>query len=449
MTKSMREPIRVLHVITRMVKGGAQENTLANVTGLLGGGWESSLATGPALGPEGSLEPECLAGGVRMLRVPELVRELSPAKDFLALRRLTNLCRKERPHIVHTHTSKAGILGRIAARRAGVPVVVHTPHGHVFHSYEGALKTRLFVEVERRCSGMADRLIALTENERREHLELGIGTAQDWAVVHSGIDFEPFDASRGERGAVRRELGIPDDAVVLGTVGRLVPIKGQRYLIDAFARLGATRPDLHLMIVGDGELRAELVTQSLGCGLRVVSHAADASGSPSGQPVRAGTPVVHFLGLRRDVPRLMAALDLFVLPSLNEGMGRVLVEAMAMELPCVASRVSGIPDVVAEGHTGWLVPPKDSDALAGALATALENPETTRAMGAQARAHVLPDFSVGRMLEQLESLYCELLASKGIAPPVNHPTIEEAARWPTQREGQTVPAARGNGGPGR
>jgi glycosyltransferase involved in cell wall biosynthesis len=445
----MREPIRVLHVITRMVKGGAQENTLANVTGLSGGGWESSLATGPALGPEGSLEPECLAEGVRMLRIPELVRELSPAKDLLALRRLTTLCRKERPHIVHTHTSKAGILGRIAARRAGVPVVVHTPHGHVFHSYEGALKTRLFVEAERRCGGMADRLVALTENERREHLELGIGKAQDWRVIHSGIDFRPFETSRGERESVRRELGIPAGAVVLGTVGRLVPIKGQRYLIEALRRLGADHPDLHLVIVGDGELRSELVSQALECGLQVVSHLKDAPGSPSGAAVRPGCPVVHFLGLRRDVPRLMACLDLFVLPSLNEGMGRVLVEAMAVELPCVASRVSGIPDVVAEGRTGWLVPPKDSGALAAALAAALRDPARTRAMGVRAREHVLPDFSVGRMLEQLEAVYRELLESKGIAAPVNHPKIDEAERWPSRREGQTESAARGSGGPRR
>src|SRR5262245_2937879 len=127
------DKLHILHVITRMVKGGAQENTLATVVGVHGPGWESSLATGPAFGPEGSLEPECLAAGMRLLRVPELVREVSPRQDGKALRQLVRLMRAERPHLVHTHTSKAGILGRIAARRAGVPVVVHTPHGHVFH----------------------------------------------------------------------------------------------------------------------------------------------------------------------------------------------------------------------------------------------------------------------------------------------------------------------------
>src|SRR3954453_17975951 len=189
-------PLRILHVITRMVKGGAQENTLATVIGVHGRGWESSLVTGPGLGPEGSLEPECLAAGVRLLRVPELVRELSPSQDGQALRQLTRLMRKEQPHLVHTHTSKAGILGRIAARRAGVPIVVHTPHGHVFHSYEGRLKTQLFVRLERACAPFAHRLIALTDTERREHLELGIGRPEQWVTVHSGVDFETFEASR-------------------------------------------------------------------------------------------------------------------------------------------------------------------------------------------------------------------------------------------------------------
>jgi glycosyltransferase involved in cell wall biosynthesis len=217
--------LRVMHVITRMVRGGAQENTLATAAGIHGRGWESSLVIGPAFGPEGSLEPECLAAGMRLLRVSELVREVSPLQDGKALRQLVRLMRRERPHLVHTHTSKAGILGRLAARRAGVPVVVHTPHGHVFHSYEGRLKTQLFVRFERACAPLADRLIALTETERREHLERRVGRPAQWSTVHSGVDFAPFQDCRGMRAAVRAELGMPADAVVLGTVGRLVPIK--------------------------------------------------------------------------------------------------------------------------------------------------------------------------------------------------------------------------------
>lgn len=427
----MPETIRILHVITRMVKGGAQENTLANVLGLDGPGWESSLATGPAEGPEGSLEPECLATGVRMLRVPELVRELAPATDLRALQRLINVFKKERPHIVHTHTSKAGIIGRIAARRAGVPIVVHTPHGHVFHSYESRLKSLLFVTAERRCAAMADRLVALTDTERREHLDLGVGAAHKWRVVHSGVDFAPFEAARGEGPAVRRELGIAPTACVIGTVGRLVPIKGQSYLIDAFAQIAAGRNDLHLLLVGDGELRSPLVAQAKALGLAVVEHDQD-----GGSPSAASGGSVHFTGLRRDVPRLMAALDLFTLPSLNEGMGRVLVEAMAMELPCIASRVSGIPDVVVDGETGWLVSPRDPAALAGALRAALQEPDEARARGVRGRRRVAPAFSVERMVEKLETLYRELLAEKAIVPLPFRPNIEEAESQMSPRNGQ-------------
>jgi glycosyltransferase involved in cell wall biosynthesis len=404
--------IRVLHVITRMVKGGAQENTLATTVGFSGPGWSSSLVTGPALGPEGSLEPECLAAGVRMLRVPELVRELSPRRDLIALQRLTELMRREHPHIVHTHTSKAGILGRIAARRARVPVVVHTPHGHVFHSYEGRAKTRLFVWLERACAGMADRLVALTKTELREHVELGVGRRAQWVMVPSGVDFSPFEGCRGLRSRVRAELRLPPEAPVLGTVGRLVPIKGQRYLIEAFARLAAARPHLHLLLVGDGPLRDDLIALARSLELPVLLHPGDSAG-----PAAPGTGTVHMLGLRRDVPRLLAAMDVFALPSLNEGMGRVLVEAMAMELPCVASRVSGIPDVVADGVTGFLVPPRDPAALAASLFHLLEHPGQAREMGRRGQLRVVPEFSVERMIEKLETMYRELLMEKGITAP--------------------------------
>jgi glycosyltransferase involved in cell wall biosynthesis len=415
-------PIRILHVITRMVRGGAQENTLATTVALHGGGWVSQLVTGPALGPEGSLEPECLAAGVRLRRVPELVRELSPGHDLRALARLTALLRGERPHIVHTHTSKAGLLGRLAARWAGVPVVLHTPHGHVFHSYGGRLKTALFVGLERVGAPLADRLVALTDSERREHLERGVGRASQWVTIHSGVELAPFEAARAQRAVVRQALGLPSDAVALGTVARLVPVKGHAYLIEALARLRRLEIPLHLLLVGDGPLRDELVhyARSLGLFVRVSPGAEAAAAAPAsgtGTPASAAAPTVHFLGLRQDVPRLLSAMDLFVLPSLNEGMGRVLVEAMAAGLPCVASRVSGIPDVVVDGATGLLVPPGDSVALADTLQTLLADPVRTRAMGRYglSRARV---FSQERMIERIESLYRTLLAEKGIDPPL-------------------------------
>lgn len=423
----LSEPIRVLHIITRMVRGGAQENTLANVAGIHGRGWESCLVTGPALGPEGSLEPRCAAAGVRMLHVPSLVREISPRHDRIALAHLVRILREERPHLVHTHTSKAGIVGRVAARIARVPVVIHTPHGHVFHSYEGRLKSKVFIGVERTCASMAHHLVALTAREMQEHLELGVGRPEQWSVIHSGVDFRPFEEARGSGARVRAELGIPPDVPVIGTVGRLVAIKGQEYLVEAAARLAGDFPDLHLLIVGDGPLRARLMEVARNSGLHTVEHPVP-EGS-NGMPARRGSispgadrpktplPTVHFTGLRKDVGRMLSAMDLFALPSLNEGMGRVLVEAMAMELPCVASRVSGIPDVVEEEVTGLLVPARDAGALSASLRRLLESPDLARGMGQRGRARAVPGYSVEQMLAQLESLYREALRERGITPP--------------------------------
>ena len=416
----MNDRVRVLFFFFRLVRGGAQENTLANLAELDPARWESSLATGPALGPEGSLEDRCLQSGVRMLRIPELVRELSPKQDLLALRRLTFLCRKERPDIVHTHTSKAGILGRIAARRAGVPIVVHTPHGHVFHSYESRWRTRLFVALEQFCAGKADRLVALTENERREHLELQVGRQEQWVTIHSGVDFGPFQPELRSDPRLRAEWQIPAEARVVGTVGRLVPIKGQSFLLEAFSQMAKGDPKLHLLLVGDGPLREDLLAQARALGLCVVDHMGGSlrlDGSPT-------APRVHFLGLRKDVARCMAVMDLFVLPSLNEGMGRVLVEAMAMSLPCIGSRVSGIPDVIVEGETGLLVPARDSEALATAIGALLNDEARSRRMGELGRDRVVPEWGQARMIEKLDLLYRELLAARGVDIPRGRPTIE-------------------------
>lgn len=388
-----------------MVKGGAQVNTLANVRAFAPPEWESTLVAGPPEGPEGSLEPECAAAGVRLLRVPDLVREVAPLRDLRALGALRRIIRQERPHLVHTHTSKAGLLGRIAARRERVPAVIHTPHGHVFHGYESGLKSRLFALAERWAAPKADRLVALTPRERDEHLALGVGRPDQWVVIHSGIDFTPFEAARapGTREQVRAELGLPEEAPVVGSVGRLVAIKGHCYLVEAFARVRAAAPAARLVLVGDGDLRGDLEARARSLGLPVAAG-----------PGEDAPGAVHFLGQRADVGRVMAAFDVFALPSLNEGMGRVLAEAMAMELPCVATRVSGIPDVVANGETGLLVPAADPAALADALAALLGNPPRARALGAAGRRRAVPGYSLEEMIRLLEENYRALLGRAGV-----------------------------------
>lgn len=308
---------------------------------------------------------------------------------------------------MHTHTSKAGILGRIAARHAGVPAVIHTPHGHVFHSYGSGVKTRIFVQAELFCAPYADRLVALTPRERDETLELGIGRPGQWIVIHSGVDFEPFEAARGSGSEVRRELEIPEDSPVVGTVGRLVHVKGQNTLIDAAAMLGPDLPRTHVLLVGAGDLLPALTEQARLLGMEVRTQfpsqpASQLAGDPR-------LPVIHFTGMRRDVGRYLDAMDVFALPSLNEGMGRVLVEAMAMELPCVGARVSGIPDVIEDGRTGLIVPPANPNALAAALRRLLLDAGLRRAMGAAGRSRVVPGYSQDEMLRLLEVEYRRLV----------------------------------------
>jgi glycosyltransferase involved in cell wall biosynthesis len=379
----------VLHVITRMVRGGAQENTLATVLRVDPTRFRSILVTGPSEGPEGSLM-ECVEGaGVEVRVIPSLVREVTPAADLAAYGVLRRIMHDERPAIVHTHTSKAGILGRVAARRSNVPIVVHTPHGHVFHDYFGRLKTRAFITAERYCARYADRLVMLTENERREHLAAGIGGPEKFVTIHSGIDFSSLRVTMG-RDAVRAAWGVGPHDRVIGTVGRLVPIKGQAHLIATMPAILARIPHAHLVLVGSGPLERDLrlAAQELGLQARV-----------------------HFAGFRNDIANCLSAFDLFALPSLNEGMGRVIVEAMAMRLPVVASDVSGIRDLVVSGKNGLLVSASDRSALAEAILSVLCDPVLAACFGEAGYATAVPDYGLDNMITSIETLYDGLLKS--------------------------------------
>lgn len=370
-------PPRVLHVITRLVVGGAQENTLLTAQGLRARGYEVELAAGPETGPEGVLPvPE----GIVFYAVPTLVREVRPLADLRALWDLYRLMRRGYD-VVHTHTSKAGVLGRIAARLAGVPVVVHTPHGHVYHGYGGRVRSRLFVWVERLLARWTDVLVALTESERREHLAEKVGRAEQWCVIPSGVEIERYRKPTPLR---RSDLGLPEASFVVGCVARLVPVKGIEDAITATAQLVDLTPPVHLVLVGDGPQRGAL--QKLAGQLGVRER-------------------VHFLGLRRDVPDLLPVFDILVLPSRNEGMGRVLVEAQAAGVPVVATRVGGVPDLVSEGQTGRLVPPGDPAALAAAIRSLAEDRAALTQMRDAARAHVAEYLSAEAMVASLEAVY--------------------------------------------
>ncbi len=384
------EKIRVLHVITRLIIGGAQVNTLLTVAHLDRRRYRVTLASGPTTGPEGSLEDQ-IPGEIAFERIPELVRNPDPLKDIIALRRLYALMRRGRYHIVHTHTTKAGLLGRIAARLARVPIVVHTPHGHAFHGYLNSAGSRALQRVERWLAHWTDRIICLTEAERRDHLRVRVGPPEKFEVIHSGVDIERFRQARvNSLEGARRALGLPETGPLVGCVARLVPVKGVDYLLEAVPLVHAAVPHATVIFVGDGPLRAQLEQRAAALRLN---------------------GAVEFLGLRRDVAEIIALCDVVVLPSLNEGMGRAAVEALAAGRPVIGSRISGIQDVISEGETGLLVPPGDPEALAHAIIRCLTNPALADAMGRRAQAEA-EHFGVTPMMTKIDRLYTRLVAAR-------------------------------------
>jgi glycosyltransferase involved in cell wall biosynthesis len=391
---------KVVHVITRLDRGGSAQNTMVTALGHDRTQFEPIVVTGPAGSQDAQgglaatnenvrrLEKE----GIRCHVVPSLVRHVNPWQDLLAFLALVRILRQERPDLVHTHTSKAGFLGRLAAWIAGVPVIVHTPHGHVFYGHFGRLPSWMFLQIERRLARITDCLIGLTEAERAEHLDRGVGRAERFRVVPSAIDLDRFRRARVTGKAVPEWFGCPPDARIVGSVGWLTDIKGHRFLVEAVAEAKKECPDLHLVIVGSGDQHDALLAQAENSGI-------------------AGS--VHLVGHRDDIEVCLAGFDCFVLPSLNEGMGRALIEAMAAGLPVIASRVGGIPALIRDGENGMLVPAGDSHALADALRRLFRQPQWAGQLGAAASQGIGSAYGVEAMVRAIEALYREVCRTYG------------------------------------
>jgi glycosyltransferase involved in cell wall biosynthesis len=328
---------------------------------------------------------------------------------------------REKPDIVHTHTSKAGGLGRLAARMAGVPHIVHTPHGHVFDGHFGRVAAGLFLILERFFVRMTEKLVALTAGEKRDYVDLGVARAEDVPVIPSGVELGDYSAEAPDRPSEKTASGFDPDKRQVGFVGWLLPIKGPAYLLNAMTAVWREHPDAELVFVGQGELENALRAQAsfAGCSDRV-----------------------KFLGWREDIPRIMPLFEVFVLPSLNEGMGRVLVEAMAAGRPIVASRVGGIPDLVHHGENGLLVPPRDDEALAESISLLLSNPALAARMGARGRTRCHA-FGLPAMVAALDALYREVLSAGGeqaAAPAAANPSVPALPRPEPMRGGTCRPS---------
>lgn len=370
--------MRIVHLITRLVHGGAQVNTIMTVEHQRAQGHEVWLAAGPETGPEGSLWARADATLLR-----HLVRAVRPWHDVLGFFEIVRLLTRVRPHVVHTHTSKAGLLGRWAAWWVGVPIVIHTPHGHVFHSYFSPLTSRLFITLERLSARITRKLIMLTEAERDEHLAAGVADRDKMVVIPSGVDLDVLPVVRPSR----TDLGLPPEGPLIGYVGRLAEIKGPGDLVRAMPRVLEKHPRAHLVMGGDGPERAAVEAET--ARLKIADR-------------------VTMLGALADAGGLLSVVDLVVVPSRNEGMGRVAVEAMAAGLPVVATRVGGLAEVIVDGETGLLVSCGDVGAMAQAIVAVLSDPPGARRMG-EAGRHRAARYSTAVMLSALDALYSDLL----------------------------------------
>lgn len=390
----MAAKIRVLHPITRLIIGGAQENTMLTAQLLDKASWDIAVVAGPQTGSEGSLIETVRERGIVLTLDDSLVREINPLKDLLAILRLRRLIKQGGYTIVHTHSSKAGIVGRWAAKLAGAPIIVHTVHGWGHHERQPPLVRLYYIWLEKLTLPITDRLIAVTSKDIEKGLRDGIGKPENYLVIRSGIELDRFGRPQVSRQATRATWGIPEDAPLIGTVTRLSPQKAPLDFVRAAAQVAEQHPQAWFMMVGDGPLRGEVekLAQEVGIADRLV-----------------------LTGLRRDVPELMAAFDLFALSSLWEGLPRVIPQAMATGLPVVATACDGSAEAVEDGVTGFLVPPGEPAVLAQRLGQLLAEPDLASQMGEMGLARA-PEFDVQRMVAQIDALYRELLQAKGLAP---------------------------------
>jgi glycosyltransferase involved in cell wall biosynthesis len=379
------ERVRVLRAITRLNIGGPALHAAILTTRLDPRRFQSRLVVGATGRSEGSMLDTGRLGDLRATVVPSLQREISPLRDVRALGAISALIRHDAPHIVHTHLTKAGLVGRIAARAARTRVIVHTYHGSVFHGYFGAGTSRFYLLVEKFLARLSTRLIAITAGQREELVSLGVAPRGKIVVIPLGLDLDQF-RSLPAPGEARIRLGLDGDTQVVLIVARLVPIKDVATFLRAFRLIGQTSA-AHCVVVGDGEERAalELLARDLSLSDRC-----------------------HFLGWQREMATLYAAADVVALSSLNEGSPVTLIEAMASGRPVVATRVGGVPDVVDE-TVGTLVPPRDAKALAGALTRLLADPDLSRRLGASGAERAFERFAAERLVADITRLYLELL----------------------------------------
>lgn len=380
--------MRIVHVITRLIIGGAQENTLLSCEGQLDRGHDVTLITGPPMGPEGSLLERAQRYGYRVIALDEMRRSILPTKDWSSYKRLIELLRELRPDVVHTHSSKAGILGRWAAHRAGVPVIVHTIHGLAFTASTSPVANFAYRLLERKTAPITTRIVCVADAMRDQSVAANIGRPEQYVTVYSGMETAAYLHPPVSREEVRRGLGLCDEHVAVGTIARLFHLKGHDDLLDMAPRLCERHPNLRFLWVGDGLLRQQFESRIAEMKL---------------------TDRFILTGLVEPskIPQLANAMDVLVHPSRREGLARAIVQGQLAGAPAIAYDIDGNREGLLHGETGYIIPPFDQRLLAEKIEELIAEPGRCRTMGEAGRKFVLGRFDAKVMVDALEKVYAD------------------------------------------
>jgi glycosyltransferase involved in cell wall biosynthesis len=384
--------MKIVHIITRMIVGGAQENTLYNCTDLINDhGDDVTLITGPSLGPEGELLNANSNPSLKMAVAPSLRRNIHPWHDWQAYRQIKQLLRELQPDIVHTHSAKAGLLGRWAAHRLKIKGIVHTVHGAPFHPYQNPLPRNLFRYCEKFAARRCHKLISVCDAMTKQLVVAKVAPLDKFTTIYSGMDISDFIHADSHRASVRQELGFCEDDIVVGKIARLFDLKGHKYLVTAASEIVKVNPAVHFLLVGDGILREQIETQIERAGLS--EH-------------------FHFTGLvpPSQIPRYLGAMDILAHTSLREGLARALPQALLAGRPVVSFDIDGAKEVCIPGETGYLIEPRDVAALETAILKLAESKSLRAELGSRGQRMCKTMYPHQNMTKQIRALYEQLLA---------------------------------------
>jgi glycosyltransferase involved in cell wall biosynthesis len=379
-----KKKIKVLHTITRMIVGGACENTMLCGQLINQDDFSVDVLSGLQTGVNGDLYDECKARNVDIIGCPELVREISPIKDIVHFFKMIRFLKKRDYDIIHTHSSKAGFLHRLAAKIAGVPVIIHTIHGWSFNYRMSSWKRQMYILLEKIAAKFTNKLIAVTMFDVEKGLQEGIGYSDQYCVIHSSIEIEKFEKPDKPVSDIKTELGLDHDKIIVGTVSRMDEQKAPLDFMKVAAKILKSNKQVKFLFVGDGHLRKQ-VSEFL--------------------ENNKLTNDVILTGIRHDVANMFAVMDIFILTSLWEGLPRVFSQAYAAKLPIVATRVDGASEIIKPELNGFLVAPSDIDDMISKIQRLIDDPELRLRMGSYGYNQISPDFEVNHMIKQIEEVY--------------------------------------------